>query len=345
MYIAGLFLTASSPSNTFMFSANTIRATIKIFPLAFHGYFLRILLFAGLGFFAGILEGIGITSIIPIFNFFGEAEHQPTDFISQAIEQFFTFVHIPFTLPTVLSFIVFLFILKFVMTILYTYIAARIQMGYEKKTMDKLFGLTLKAGWPYLIKQKIGKLETLIKIDSRYSSGMLDAISTLLMVLTSLLAYLLIALSISKTVTFFSLAFGSIVLILYKPVFSRVRTLSQRISLLNSTVAHHINESIIGIKTIKSFGVENTTLSIGKKLFENMRVMNLRQIVLGRITTSSMQPLGIIFIVIIMLFAFYQTSCDSSVKLNVCMACAHCILLYNSLLCALMLAGYELIVN
>lgn len=292
----------------FIFSANTLKATLKIFPRAFHGYSLRILLLAMLGFFAGLLEGIGITALIPIFNFFNGAGRQPTDFISNTIEKFFMFIHIPFTFPVVLFFIVFLFFLKFIATILYTYIATRIQMGYERDTMNKLFELTLKADWPYLLKQKLGRLETLIKIDSRNSGGMLNAISSLLMILTALLAYFLIAINISKTVTIFALMFGGLALFLYKPIFSYARTLSQRISYMNNTIAHHINESIIGIKTIKVFGVENPIISLGKQFFEHIQSLQLRSIVLARITTESMQPFGIIFIMIIVSFAFYQTS-------------------------------------
>lgn len=292
----------------FIFSANTLKATVKIFPRAFHGYSLRILLLAMLGFFAGLIEGIGITALIPIFNFFDGAGRQPTDFISNAIEKFFMFIHLPFTFPIVLFFIIFLFFLKFIATILYTYIAAHIQMGYERNTMNKLFELTLKADWPYLLKQKLGRLETLIKIDSRNSGGMLNAISSLLMILTALLAYFLIAINISKTVTIFALMFGGLALFLYKPIFSYARTLSQKISYMNNMIAHHINESIIGVKTIKAFGAENQIISLGEQFFEHIRGLQLRSTVLSRITTESMQPFGIIFIMIIVSFAFYQTS-------------------------------------
>lgn len=286
----------------------TVRTIIRIFPKAFHGYFWRILLLAMLGFFAGLLEGIGITALIPIFNFFNGAGRQPTDFISRTIEQFFTFIHIPFTFLVVILFIVFLFFLKFIVTILYTYIAARIQMGYERNTMNKLFKLTLKADWPYLLKQKLGKLETLVKIDSKNSGGMLNAISSLLMILTALLAYFLIAINISKTITIFALVFGGFVIFLYKPIFSYARTLSQRISQMNNVIAHHINESIIGIKTIKAFGAENPIISLGRQFFERIRGLQLRSVVLARITTESMQPIGIIFVMVIVAFAFYQTS-------------------------------------
>lgn len=295
-------------SRVFLFPVGTIRAIIRIFPRAFHGYFVRILILALLGFFIGILEGVGVNALIPLFHFFDGSGRQPTDFISRAMEQLFAFVHIPFTLPTVLLFIVFIFFLRFVVVVFYSYFVAKIYTGYEIETKNHLLESTLEADWPYLIKQKLGRLETLIKIDSGQSSGMLNAVSTLLMTLATLSAYILIAINISQTVTFAALLFGGIVLVLLKPLFSFARMLSHKISQINVAIAHHINESIVGIKTLKALGAERQVVSLGEQFFTNLRNLQLRLAVIGKISVESIQPLGIIFITIIIAFAFYKTS-------------------------------------
>ena len=133
----------------------TIRSVFRIFPKAFRGYASRIFLLAALGFVAGIFEGIGITALAPLFYFFDGGEQPPTDFISQTIEKLFLFLHVPFSLPVVLVFIVCLFILKFITSVLYSYILGRIQSGYEQKTMNRLLKSTLQAHWPYLLTQKL----------------------------------------------------------------------------------------------------------------------------------------------------------------------------------------------
>jgi ABC-type multidrug transport system fused ATPase/permease subunit len=293
---------------SFILSLGTLRSIIRIFPRAFQGYSVRILTLAFLGFFAGLLEGIGITALIPLFNFFDGEERQPTDFISRTIEQLFTFLHLPFSLPSVLLFIIILFFLKFVFTVLYSYIAIRIQSGYERMTMDRLLKATLAADWPHLLKQKLGQLETLIKIDVPRSGGMLQAVSMFIMLCASLLAYLLIAINISKTVTLIAFVFGSIVILLYKPLFSFARSLSNQISMLNVSIAHHINESIVGMKTIKALGAEKQVGLIGEQFFDRIRKLQLWLTVLRKITTESIQPLGVIFITGIIAFAFYRTS-------------------------------------
>lgn len=292
----------------FILPIGMIRSVFSIFPKAFRGYGIRIFIIAALGFLAGALEGIGITALAPLFYFFEGGEQPPTDLISQAIEKLFSILHIPFILPVVLIFIVCLFFLKFVTNVLYAYILARIENGYRLKMMQKLLGNTLRADWPYLLTQKIGKLETLIKIDSSYSGEMLQAIARVLMIGATLVAYLLLSVNISKTVTAGAFIFGAVVLLLYKPLFAFARRFSQKISRINVAIAHHISESIIGLKTIKALASEEAVLSRGEDLFKQFRDLQLRLTLLTKITTESLQPISMLFLTLIIAFAFYRTS-------------------------------------
>ncbi len=285
-----------------------MRTVVRIFPRAFHGYFVRILFLTLLGFIIGIIEGVGANALIPLFNFFDQNGRQPTDLVSRTMAQAFAAIHVSYTLPTILLLIVFLFLLRYIGVVLYSYLVGRIQTGYENRVKNRLLETTLRADWPYLIKQKLGRLETLIKIDAPQGGGMLNSIATLLMTFAMLAAYLLIAINISKTVTLAALLFGITILILYKPLFSFAHGLSRITSKLNVTVAHHINESIIGIKTLKALGAERQVISLGKQYFENLRRLQLRSFVMGKATTESIQPLGTVFIAIVVAFAFYKTS-------------------------------------
>ncbi len=294
--------------NSFTVSLGTIRSIVKIFPRAFDGYFFKIILLALLGFAAGLLEGIGITALVPLFNFFDGNTRRPTDFISLSIERVFSFIGIPFALPTILLLIVGLFFLKFGVIILNSYIAARIKVGYETKTMSRLLQTTLKADWPYLAGQRLGELETLIKIDAKRSGDMLKAAANLLTVLGTLAAYLLVAVNISQSVTATALVAGICLLVLYKPLLSWTRNLSQQAVKTNIGIAHYINETIIGIKTLKAFGSEKPIAIIGEKLFNAKRRIELHSSVLKNVTINSMQPMGIVFIAIFIAFTYYQTS-------------------------------------
>jgi ABC-type multidrug transport system fused ATPase/permease subunit len=299
---------SNSTARLRIFPLGTIRTIIRIFPRAFQGYFFRILIITLLGFVTGMIEGIGVNALIPAFSFFDQSGRQPTDFISRTMAQIFSAVHIPYTLPAILFFIVFLFLLRFIGVVLNSYLVVRIQTGYEQAVKGRLLESTLQADWPYLIKQKLGNLETLIKIDSSQSSAMLNSISALLIIFATLVAYILIAINISKTVTFAALVFGIIVLTMLRPLFSSSRMLSQKISKINVVVAHHINESLVGIKTLKALGAEREVVSLGRQFFETIRGLQTRLAIIGKISVESVQPLGTIFMTLVVAFAFYKTS-------------------------------------
>ncbi|MDP2705007.1 MAG: ABC transporter ATP-binding protein [bacterium] len=292
----------------FTLPIGTIRSVFAIFPKAFKGYGSRIFMLATLGFLVGIFEGIGITALAPLFYFFNGETEPPTDLVSETIARLFSFLHLPFSLPAILIFIVSLFILKFITSVFYTYFLTRIQTGYELKTVHNLLKNTLEANWPYLVNQKLGKLETLVKIDTHYCGEMLQATSRILMMFATLFAYLLLSLNISQAVTAGAFVFGAVVLFLYKPLFSFARSISRHISELNVSIAHHINESLIGLKTIKALGAEEKVILRGNDLFNRLRNKQLRLTLFSKITTESLQPLSMVFLSIIIAFAFYRTS-------------------------------------
>jgi ABC-type multidrug transport system fused ATPase/permease subunit len=301
-------MSKSTRPSTSLFPVGRIRGVIQIFPRAYRGYFSSIVIITVLGFLTGLLQGIGVNALIPLFSFFDPGGRPPTDLISRSMEHLFAFVRIPFTLPTILLFIVFVFIIQFIGVVWYSYLVSRIQAGYESKVKGRLVENTFQAEWPYLVKQKLGRLETLVKVDTPQGGALLNAIATILITLATLAAYLLVAINISKTVTVAALIFGITIFVLYKPLFSFAHRLSKKISQINVEIAHHINESIIGIKTLKALGVEKQIISLGKQFFEESRKLQLRTAVVGKATAQSIQPLGTIFIAIIVAFAFYKTS-------------------------------------
>ncbi|MDP3957991.1 MAG: ABC transporter ATP-binding protein [bacterium] len=286
----------------------TFSETLKIFPRAFRGYGSRIIALSILGFGAGLIEGIGVNALVPLFGFFEKSGRHPTDFISQATEKLFAFLHIPFSVVPLLLFMIGLFVLRFLFVVLHGYIAARIQTGYGRRVRHELLERTVRADWPYLVTQKLGRLETLIKIDAPQSAALLSLVAALLMGAASLAAYLFVALNISQTVTVAALGFGALILILYRPLFRVAHGFGERISRLNEDIAHHINQSILGVKTVKALGAEDAVLGIGERLFEKSRRIQLSSEVLSRVTVESLQPLGIIFIAATVAFAFYRTS-------------------------------------
>ena len=183
------------------FKDNRLFSIFHLSKRAFGPYKLQIINLTILGFLSGIVGGIGVNALIPLFSFVLDAGDYGTDFISQNIENFFSFFNVEFSVNFLLIFISILFILKALITVLLVYIKIKIVSDYEEKTRTSLFKNIVNASWPHLIKQRSGYLETILMIDVPSSAHVLDEISNAIMVLTGLLIYTIVAINISFNIT------------------------------------------------------------------------------------------------------------------------------------------------
>ena len=114
----------------------------SLFARAFGRYQWPITLMAVLSFLSGTLEGLGITTVIPLFSVIvgGEA----TDAISRAIADFFAYLHLLFTAKFLLGFMVCLFFAKAVLLFFSQQLTAYINSDFEKKMRSSLLLRTFR---------------------------------------------------------------------------------------------------------------------------------------------------------------------------------------------------------
>jgi len=284
-----------------------LKLIIRLSNQAFGKYKLQIIILIVLGFVNGLLGGIGINAIIPLFSFIVDGGAGETDVISQYIEKFFLFFNISFTLKYLLVFIILLFALKAAVLVFSSYVSIRITSNYKEKTRASLLNKILKSNWPHLIKQKLGHLEVVLMTNVENSTGLLSQIGIIIMTITSLIAYSVVAINISLKITLITFAFGALLFAFFKPIVSRVRKLAYESEKINRETAHHINENILGMKTVKVMAVGDKVFEIGRNYFKKITSISIKSFVLGIFTGSLMEPISIIFIAIVFAFS-YKTS-------------------------------------
>lgn len=277
---------------------------VKLFKRAFGRYKAVLLFLFFLSFVNSILEGIGISAIIPFFSFIGQNKFGNTDLISRTIESFFIYLHIPFTLKFLLIFVLGLFILKAAVLFCTNFIASLTTFSYEKSLRSDLFKLTLAGSWPHLIKQKVGHLDQLLVTDINFGSGLIFGIVTAATMFTKLIIYTLLAVSLSAPITLFALVLGSFSFFIFKPFFHKNRLMSRRLADMYKEIAHFVNENVIGMKTVKSMFVEKAVTERGKIFFEKARSFKVQVAVNQHLTQALMQPIGFIFIMAIFAFSY-----------------------------------------
>ena len=261
-----------------------------------------------LSFFGGVLEGVGINSIIPLFSFVNKNQGVATDAISKFIEKFFYYINLPFTLKNLLFFIIALFVIKSATVYLTTYISAKISANYERNTRSSLLKLTLSADWPFLSRQQVGHLEQVLTTDVSYSTNLLNYLSNIVLVVASASVYFLVSVNISPLIAVLTLVTGLLVFLFFKPFFYKNRIYSGKVEHIFKDISHFINESIIGIKTIKAISAEEEVQKVGDAYFEDLKQNNLNIIKVRNITNSLMQPIGLVFIIAMFAFFYKMTS-------------------------------------
>lgn len=280
---------------------------LKLFYQGFGRYKLQITALTALSFLGGLLEGIGINAAIPLFSFAAGSNQKADDAISKLIENFFGFINVKFSLKYLLIFIVALFILRAAVLIWCNYIKIKITSNYIERTQSDLFAKTLKAGWPFLLKQKLGHLQTILMTNIQNSGGLLTQISALFITFAGLLMYIVVAVNISFKITAITIILGVVLLFIFRPIIYRLKNLGQAVEDYNRQAAHYINENILGMKTVKVSTVDDKIARIGQSYFKKFREFWLKATFLKIITDGLMQPIGLIFICLVFAI-FYKTA-------------------------------------
>lgn len=268
----------------------------SLFRQAYGRYKFRILILAVLGFTSGLLEGIGVNALIPLFALALGKGQIGNDLISRKIADFFSLFNISFTVPALLIFICVMFFGKAILTIILDYCKLTIGADYEQQTRRNLFEKILAANWTHLLKQKLGYLETILMIDVPNSANLLGQIAGGITFATGLVIYVFIALNISPIITFLTLALGLVFFLVFRPILLRIKTLAMERNRVVRETAHHVSENILGMKTVKTMMVEKAVGSRGREFFAILRKSTLKVPFLKSITNAAIEPVAVIFI-------------------------------------------------
>ncbi len=284
--------------------------TLKLVAKTYHRYRWHIVLLAVLGMVSAILEGIGITVVIPLLSFFLGGT-PPVDFISKAVQGMFAFFSVPFTFRYLLGFILLLFLLRAVTMIAFGYIRGRISADFLYIESQELLRRTLGASWPFLLKQKIGTLQNTLVRDIQCSASLLGIIAQILQSFGGFAMYLIIAINISPSITFWTIGGGAFLMFFARPLIVKSRRVGEQLVKVEKAYAHFLSEHIIGMKSVKAAGVEEAALQNGKEELGSQRALSLRLALIRSLGASIFQPFTLLFVVV--LFALTSRSPDFSI--------------------------------
>lgn len=291
-----------------------IAATLR---RGFGSYIPHMIALAGLGFLGGMLEGVGINAVIPLFSLIVGQATGVKDAITVAIEQGFAFVHLPFRVGYVLAFIATLFVLKTALQVVGSYIQLRIVADYEERTRNRLFEKMLGAQWPFLVREKLGHLQTTLMTNVSIASSLLSHIGLVLMIASALLVYVTVAFAISPSITLITLGLAAFLFFSFRSFLPRVRQLAQHTQAMNKTIAHHVDETVMGMKAVKSFGVGLAVATRARDYFRQFKINQLTASFLTIIAGAVLQPVSLVLICVVFAISYRLPSFNFAALLAV----------------------------
>jgi len=277
--------------------------SLRVLWAMFSKYRWHVAVLVVLGSLSAILEGIGINAVIPLMSFFSGGAEQ-TDFISKAIQGLFSFFSIPFTFRYLLGFILGLFFLRAIASVIFGYVRGWVSADFLSDESESVLRATMLASWPFLLTQKIGTLQNTLVRDIQRSSNLLEVIGQVIQSFTGFLMYLLIAFNISPLMTFITLGGGAILLLVVKPFLRRTRSTGEQMASTEKSFTQFLSEHIIGMKAVKSAGVERRALESSSRLVRYLRTLSIKMALVRSMSTSLFQPFSLVFVIILLAITY-----------------------------------------
>lgn len=272
---------------------SSLRTLIDVFS----NYRWHVLALVVLGSVSAVLEGIGINAIIPLISFFGQGAGASTDFISKAIQALFHFLSIPFTFRYLLGFILLLFFTRAVAMVVFGYTRGWISADFLSTESKTVLRATMRASWPFLLSQKIGTIQNSLIRDIQCSENLLSVTGQVIQSFTGLLMYLLVAFNISPPMTILTLVGGLFLLMVARPFLGRTQRAGEEMAATEKKFAQFLSEHIIGMKAIKTAGVEEPAFQKSNALVAYLRTLSIRMTLIRSASSSMFQPFSLLFVI------------------------------------------------
>ncbi|MFA5175244.1 MAG: ABC transporter ATP-binding protein [Patescibacteria group bacterium] len=257
-----------------------------------------------LSFIGSVMEGVGLTMIIPLLSFVSKEGSSNQGEIYATLSKVFSFFGINFSIKNLLFVICVLFLVKAVVQFCSGYVNTRIITSFELDNKKELFKMTMESNWLYLSKQKLGHLVQNITTDVDYSSRLFSLISGVSIMIINLCVYTFLIFSISIPVSLLLIVLMIFIFFFLKPLFYKSRMLSAKLSLWYKELSHFVNQVVLGMKSIKAMSVEKKIIKEADRYFDDYRNLTFKIALFDNLMNSITQPIGMLFVLAIFVFLY-----------------------------------------
>lgn len=232
----------------------------------------RTLIVAGLLLAAGLSEGLGIGTLLPLLKLILGGEQLSSDSrLGRLIEDALSYIGMEPTAGILLILIAVLISLKGALVLL-----SMRQVGFTAASVetDLRLGLLqslLKANWPYFLSQASGRLSNAMTTEAVYASYCYELVCRMISESAQLLVYLGVALLVSWQMTLGAFIAGGLSALALSKFMAIARRAGERQTRLLNSVSTRLVDSLGGIKPLKAMACEDR---VGPLLESEIRDLN-----------------------------------------------------------------------
>ena len=263
----------------------------------------RVALALALMLLASATQGVQLLLLVPLMQLVGlDVQQGSVGWLAESVARAFEFVGMPLTLPSVLgTFVVFTAVLAFLTRTQSVY-NFKLQQDFVATLRRRLYRAIANADW--LTFSRIRSSDLTHALTNELERVGAATASLLWMVTNTVLvfAYVLLALRLSAAMTGMVFAAGLVLVFVLRRETSKAHGIGEEISEVGTMLYSAATEHLSGMKTVKSYGVEERNTKIFSRLSEQVARVYTRSIS-NTATTSFWFTVGSAAILSVILYA------------------------------------------
>ncbi|MBO9594584.1 MAG: ABC transporter ATP-binding protein [Niabella sp.] len=306
------------------------------FKYNFRGYFRfyysilgnKIYLFLLLNVLVGLLDGIGLALIVPLFSsLFGAGNegllntgkmHYIADLLSGA--------GIPLTITNTIFVVILVFSIKGLFRFLQMRYSSRIRFLFIRELRVQLLYLLNTLSYTGFLKLNAGKIQNALTTEISGLYYTLTAYLSTLQCVGILITYFTLACITNLQFAIMVLVFGATSNLLYRKLFSKTQKISANVSKESDTFISYLIQSITHYRYLKATNYFKRYLGKLKKVIEEIEQLNFRMGFFSALSEGIKEPVAIVMISLILGLQFYLFPESDKNAILVCL-----LLFYRSL--------------
>jgi ABC-type multidrug transport system fused ATPase/permease subunit len=207
----------------------------------------------------GLLEAVAVGALAPLLDLMGGGTGA-TGTVGGVIHGAFVFAHLPYTLVSVLLFVLLLIVLQQSVNIVQQKIVWGSIYRFEARLRQRLYGSVFSAGWPFFVSEKTGSLMNALTAEATRASTAYNYLNQMIGAAIIVVVYGALALVISRPMTLLIVIVAGLLAFSLRGRVQRGTKYGLAVTDLNVEVQNEALENISGAKLVKGCAAEKVTV-------------------------------------------------------------------------------------